>query len=46
MADIRKTLGEMKEQGYNIKLSYIPKKMNFAHHYCYIPLRKKFEEMR
>lgn len=46
MSNIRKELNEMKEQGYNIKISYIPKKMNFAHHYCYVSLRRKFEEMR
>lgn len=45
MSNIRKELNEMKEQGYNIKISYIPKKFNFAHHYCYIPLRKKFEKI-
>ena len=46
MSNIRNELNEMKEQGYNIKISYIPRKFNFAHHYCYIPLRKKFKEMR
>lgn len=45
ISEIRESLVEMKEQGYNIKVSYIPKKLNFAHHYCYVPLRRKFKEV-
>lgn len=42
--DIQTQLKVMKSEGLNIRISYIPTKINFAHHYCYTALRKKFNE--
>lgn len=45
MRNLSQEIKSLKENGILLKLSYIPKKLNFAHHYCYNSLRKKFEQI-
>ena len=33
------------QKSYNVKITHIPRKLNFAHNYCYSILRKKYEQI-